>query len=227
MKYFEKISKEEKKKTHKLRNVGVGVAGLAASGFTNPMDPSGVPARKVTSRIVKNVEEIDSKKLMDYGLEKSKKLGIETTVAKGRIPQLGDFHPGEKKINISKNMPDFLMHEVGHASIHSKIKNLGKIRAVGMGVAPVAALATAFTDKDSTVSKVAPYAAGAAVAPTLLDEGVASVKAVKDLKRAGATRKQLNIARKNLGKGFATYGAAAASLVAVPALIRKFKKSNK
>lgn len=225
MKYFEKISK--KKKSNKLYNIGIGVGGMTGATLINPMEPGGVLGRKVTQRIVKNIKEIKDPKLMQYGLSKAKKMGIETTVAKGRLPQLGMYSPVGKTINISKNLPDYLMHEIGHASTHKKFKSLNMFRTLGLAAAPLAATAAAVTSKDSTVSKVAPYVAGAALTPMLADEAVASIKAVKDLKRANATRKQLNIARKNLGKGFATYGLAAAGMVGVPALIRKFKKPKK
>ncbi len=225
MKYFEKISK--KKKSNKLYNVGIGVGGMTAGTLINPMDPGGILGRKITGRVTKGIKEIKDPKLMQYGLSKAKKMGVKTTVDKGRLPFLGAYFPREKAITISKDLPDFLMHEIGHASTYKKIKAMGKIRMYGAAAAPLAITAAAVTSKDSIVSKVAPYAAGAALTPMLADEAVASIKAIKDLKRAVATKKQLSIARKNLGRGFATYGIAAAGLVGVPALIRKFKKPKK
>jgi hypothetical protein len=225
MRYFEKIAKN--KKSNKPYNIGIGVGGMAAGTLINPMDPGGIIGRKATDIIVKNIKEMKDPKLMQYGLDKAKKMGVETTIAKGRLPELGAYFPGLKAIKISKNLPDFLMHEVGHASSYKKFKSLSKFRTFGIAAAPLAITATAVTRKDSIVSKVAPYAAGAALTPMLADEAVASVKAMKDLKRATATKKQLSIARKNLGKGFASYALGAAGLVGVPALIRKFKKPKK
>lgn len=224
MKYFEKTSKE---KSHKARNVAVGTAGIFAAALSNPDELIyGAPIRSLMQKTVaKDIKNIKSKKLMDYGLSKAKKEGFSTTVYKRRLPMLGTYSAGF--ISTSKDMPDVLLHEVGHGATYKKFKSLPKIRGIGKVIAPIASIGAAFGEKDSLISKAAPYIAGAAITPTLIDEGAASVKAIKDLKKAKATKAQLSIARKNLGKAFATYGIAAAGLTAIPMLIRKFKKTNK
>ena len=63
---------------------------------------------------------------------------------------------------------------------------------------------------DPETRKWAPVAAVAGQAPTLLDEGLASGKALLAMRRMGIQGPAMTAAMKNLGKGFGSYGLAAA-----------------
>jgi len=222
MKYFEKTSKE-KKKSYKGRNILVGAGGVTIAALANPEEQIGVIPRKMSAKIMKSTKEIKDPRLMEAALKKAKELKVKVDIRKKFAP-IGVYEADSRLVIVGKNRPATLFHELGHSVNFKKFQSLPKLRVGGLKVAPLATLAAAVSKKDSTISKVAPYAAAAAIAPTLADEATASIRAIKDLKKVKATKTQLSLARKNLGKGFATYAIPMAAMVAVPALIRKFKK---
>ena len=82
----------------------------------------------------------------------------------------------------------------------------------------------ALKDPDSTASKLAPVVGGLRHLPTLIDEGVASHKAVKHM---GKMKMPTGTAKKQLLKAFGTYAFNAAPSVAGPALVRQMMKARK
>jgi len=217
MKYFEKIS-EKKQESYTKRNVAVGAAGVMGAGLPNQLTG---PA------LLKSMKEIKDPKLYSAAMTKAKQQKIPVTEISS-FAMKGAYNPTLKQIYIEKGQgADVLFHELGHAANYKKFKALPKLRVAGMLIGGMAPLSAAVSKKDSTVSKAAPYVAAAGMAPMLGDEVAASAKSIKNLKKAKATTSQLNIARKNLGKAFTTYGLLAAGAIAAPALIRKFKESNK
>ena len=78
-------------------------------------------------------------------------------------------------------------------------------------------------DKDSALAKAAPAVAAAGTVPLFADEAIASISSIRKLKRLGASKELLRTARKNLAKGFGTYGLYAAPMVGLPVLIRGLK----
>jgi hypothetical protein len=123
---------------------------------------------------------------------------------------------------------EFMAHELGHAaSDKSKIwhtlnvtgRSLGPI--VGMAGGGAMALAG---DRGSTATRVAPLVTAAGWAPTLIDEGVASVRAYRGLKKMKKVNPQaLKKARNNLIKAFGTYGSVAAATTLPVALISAYR----
>jgi len=225
---FEKLAKEKNK--HHSRNLAVGTAGVIGAEMLNPTSPIyGAPIRKVVySPIIKSIK--------DHPTSVAEKLtpAIEAEASKRKVtlrtfnrhPQGGLYQKALRTAEISKKLPEFAFHELGHAKLHDKLPMLMKTRGIGQGVASLTALGTAVSDKDSNFSKAMPYVAAAGVTPMLADEAYASRHALRALKKNKASKATIRLARKNMGKAFGTYGLMAAGAVAAPVLIRKFKKGK-
>jgi len=121
-----------------------------------------------------------------------------------------------------------MAHELGHGRLRTT--GVGKViaglRTPGMALGGLggAAMAT-FADPDSKISKYAPLVGGLGALPTLADEAYASLKGYGAMKGMGSySPEALRTARRQLGKAFGTYAAAAVPLVAAPYAIRKIKQ---
>jgi hypothetical protein len=122
-----------------------------------------------------------------------------------------------------------LAHELAHARMGQS--RLGRTwltgGAVSRKLAPLGIAGAAFADPDSKVSKYAPAAAGLAWAPTLVEEGRASIKGHRALKKGGFGKKVLTRSRKGLGRAFGTYALGAAGTVGAALAARAIRKRMK
>lgn len=93
----------------------------------------------------------------------------------------------------SKAGPHMIAHEMGHGAVRQGAvgKVLAKARTPGLLAGPAAAQMMAMSDPDSTTSKLAPVVGAAGIAPTLIDEGAASWKAIRAMQRAGYNSAQM------------------------------------
>lgn len=119
-------------------------------------------------------------------------------------------------------------HELGHGKFRQGRVGqfLAKARMPGGLVAGFGApILAGAADPDSTASKLAPVVGAAGVAPLLADEGYASLKGYRTMKRMGYNKAALKAGRRQLLKAFGTYGlGVAAPAIAAPVAIRAFKK---
>ena len=126
--------------------------------------------------------------------------------------------------------PHFSAHEFGHAlfgnSTIGKLTHAARVPAALAGIAG-GMTAASVADPDSTTSKLSPLMAAGGVAPILGEEAMASINAIRSMKRTGFSPQQLSMAKKQLGKAFGTYGMVLGlPAIAAPYLIRKFKQYN-
>jgi hypothetical protein len=69
--------------------------------------------------------------------------------------------------------------------------------------------------------------AAAGVAPMLGEEAMASINAIKSMKRTGFSPQQLSMGKKQLGRAFGTYALGLGlPAIAAPYIIRKVKQYN-
>lgn len=122
-------------------------------------------------------------------------------------------------------------HELGHGKFRQGRvgKTLSNLRMPGSLAGGIgASMLAANTDPDSTASKISPLIGAAGSVPILADEGYASVKGYKTMKRMGYNKAALKTGRRQLAKAFGTYGlGVAAPMMAAPLAIRKFKQWRK
>lgn len=120
--------------------------------------------------------------------------------------------------------PSILAHELGHAEVQAS--RLGRVvqntpmRLLGMGAPGVGFLSGGLSglSDDSRVRAAGLAAPALAAAPMLASEGLASIKAVRHLRNAGASRPQMWRAAKTLLPAFGTYAAQAGGGVANAAI---------
>jgi hypothetical protein len=127
--------------------------------------------------------------------------------------------------------PHFTAHEFGHAMFGNS--TIGKLthalRAPAAYAGGIAGMTSAtMADPDSTASKLSPLMGAAGVAPILGEEAMASINAIKSMKRTGLfSPQQMSLAKRQLGKGFGTYALGMGlPAIAAPYLIRKVKQYN-
>ena len=137
----------------------------------------------------------------------------------------GDVHLNRK---LRQASPDILAHELGHATMQKK-NLLSKLRRASLKsfyqFSPLFSLATMgathYTDPESDNPYLILAVGAAAQAPKVLEEGLASVKAMKALRQTGdyseAVLKQM---RRRLGKAGLTYLAAGLGAAAAPFAMR-------
>lgn len=127
------------------------------------------------------------------------------------------------------------VHELGHAKY-----NQGRLgRAVGatgtagralrsaspaLGLAGIGA--SALADPDSTVSKAAPWLAGAAAVPLLAEEAGASINGLRGLRKAGASRATQARYLARMGPAYASYLGAAAIPVGAALIARRVRRGK-
>ena len=126
--------------------------------------------------------------------------------------------------------PHFTAHEFGHAmfgnSTLGKLTHMARTPVAYAGGLAALTAATA-TDPDSTASKLSPLMAAAGVAPILGEEAMASINAIKSMKRTGFSPQQLSMGKKQLGRAFGTYALGLGlPAIAAPYIIRKVKQYN-
>jgi hypothetical protein len=132
-----------------------------------------------------------------------------------------------------KHSPEFLAHELGHASLRDPSRTGALLRGVirTRGIGPLAGIvggsAMAAQDPESTTAKLAPVATGLGSAPMLLDEGLASYRGLKAIKDLGKHSPEvLAKMRGNLMKAFGAYGAMAAGTTGAMLAINKLRARN-
>jgi len=116
------------------------------------------------------------------------------------------------------------LHELGHAANYKKLPKLKKVLRIGSAGLGLGALPFMMTSEDHR--KYAPAVAAASFAPTLIDEAIASSKALKFMKQH-YKKPVVSSARKYLTKAFATYGLRAAGVTGATALAVKYLNRNK
>lgn len=150
------------------------------------------------------------------------------------IPRMPHANPALKYMwsGNSKN-PVIGLHEAGHLvnwkflkGTRPKIFAQLAVRAGLPAIGSLAGIILANQDKDSTAN-LAPIAAAAGFAPMLLDEGVASARAMKELSRIGGGFRKTWGQSKALLPAFGTYLAAAGGTVGGVYLIKKLLESRR
>ena len=127
---------------------------------------------------------------------------------KKRLPK------GKIVMTSSGKDPITLAHEMGHAQFDESL--IGRtvqnpyVRGLSSRLAPIAGAGVGYATGAATRSPLAGAAAGAAVSgighlPTLLSEGMASMRAVDNLRAAGASDAQVAAAKRDMGKWLLTY----------------------
>ncbi len=127
----------------------------------------------------------------------------------------GYYDRDPNRIGMAEENPNTLAHEIGHAEFDKSM--LGRItqsRAAHLGhmLGPIAASATGFIPTKTPTQKA--LALGLpllATMPTMVSEGVASVKGHGKMKEHGATEEELSAYRRQLAKAYLTYAAYPAS----------------
>lgn len=120
-----------------------------------------------------------------------------------------------------KHSPEFLAHELGHASFRDPARSGRLVRTLikARGLGPLAGIigggAMLAQDPDSAAAKLAPAAVAAGYAPMLADEAGASLKGVRTLKSMGKYTPAMG---KSLGRAFGTYALPAAAATGVMGL---------
>lgn len=132
---------------------------------------------------------------------------------------------------------DVLLHELGHSDVHAgpsrALRALGPLRALGQvgglgfaGLAPLAYFTEMEEGRRDKLMDWASIAGGTGGTPMLIDEALASIKALKHLDTAGRTGRLFgpvsrlavarSLMRKRLLAAFGTYGLTTAGAVAAP-----------
>lgn len=155
--------------------------------------------------------------LSDRLIASAKKRGIGVDINPG-VPD--HFNPRTKRVSVQGKTPSLLAHEIGHANIEkSRLGRLlqNRYTLTAGGLSPVAGLASGGArgalaarrgdERDglgATVGKslIVP---GLLAAPQLAYEGLASIKGMRMLRRAGASKPIVDNARKTLGRYWGTY----------------------
>ena len=125
-----------------------------------------------------------------------------------------DLGGGKMVMLMRADDPSTLAHELGHAQFdkglvgrvlqNPHVRGIGS--ALGASMGPLAGLVVG----SATGSRLAGAAAGAITpfigrAPVLIGEAVASKKAIDSLRRAGMNEKEIDAAKRDLGKALLTY----------------------
>lgn len=219
--------------------VGAGIVGNTAAAL-KVIDIDDIVGKETKVPKFLKPSKISENDRLQGALEdqaKKSKIGVKKFVgALGGSPAF--YNMDDKSVYVSSTIPstaDTLAHELGHAHYdankdagkvgkyaHKAYKKLGgmasftrhsPLAAVGAGVTSgvVKAKKEEKGKKEGKLNKVLPYLAPTAVtAPGLVSEVAASHKGLKMLKEAGATKKDLRAARKNLAGAALSYGTIAA-----------------
>jgi len=159
--------------------------------------------------------------------------GLPDSAMKGHTPPLDGI------INLSplrgEGAAGSFAHEAGHATM-VKPGLLNKLRRGSMRtfyrhadlLGGAAALATLFSDSDTENPYLVPALLGGLQAPRIIEEGIASTKALKAMKRTGLFNKeQIRAARGRLGRAGLTYLLPGLALAATPSLVRYGQRNYK
>lgn len=106
-------------------------------------------------------------------------------------------------------------HELGHSTLR-KSELAERMWGLGRLASPVGTLGGVLLAGLGRPGLGTAVAAASQI-PTLVDEGLASVRGLKGLEAAGATEEELTQAKRNLLKVFGSYGVGAMGLAAMPA----------
>jgi len=99
---------------------------------------------------------------------------------------------------------------------------------VGIGGVLASTMMASTGDPDSKKAKWAPAVGLTSVAPSLVDEGVSSLRAMKALRQLGASSQELSHARSQLGKSFGSNALKwALPAVLAPVLMRQTRKFHR
>lgn len=219
--------------------VGAGLAGNTAASL-KAIDIDDVVGKETKVPKFLKPSKISENDRLQGALEaqaEKSKIGVKKFKgALGGSPAY--YNTNDKNVYVSSTIPvtaDTFAHELGHAHYdtnkdagkigkyaHKAYKKLGGMASFNT-FSPLAAVSAGVTSgvvkakkeekgkKEGKLNKVVPYLAPTAVAaPGLVSEVAASHKGLKMLKEAGATKKDLRAARKNLAGAALTYGTLAA-----------------
>jgi hypothetical protein len=151
-----------------------------------------------------------------------------------RVPRFPHSNPALNYMwsGNSKN-PVIGLHEAGHLVNWKFLKNIkhkifaqSAVRAGLPAIGTLAGIILANQEKDSTAN-LAPIAAAAGYAPMLLDEAVASARAMKELSRIGGGYRKTWGQSKAMLPAFGTYLALAGGTVGGIYLIKKLLESRR
>lgn len=227
----EKLLKEAKKQgTRVVKDSSIG----DNAAYTGTKE--GKAARNTIAKIAKYLRKEDSGNLAQNLNDAGKKVGTWKHLGKDRII-LGDGFQDA----------DILSHELGHSK-HYRGRSKNVIAVAAHNTMPVSKLAMSplgtglsaihgfkagqktvknkrAGKKDSTWNKVRAAAIPAAmVAPVLIAEGSASLKGLKMMKNAGASKELMKQSRKRLAQAYGTYASKSASPVIAGQLGREVGK---
>lgn len=138
--------------------------------------------------------------------------------------------PGGAALTSEKFGPHVAAHELGHAAFHGT--PLGRAVHHTMNPArlgkPVSVGMAAFADPDSTTSKAAPLVGALSAAPIMVNEGAASLRALRGMRAAGFSPQQLAQGRTQLLKAYGSYAAGRLlPAVGMPLAVRQVRKWGK
>jgi hypothetical protein len=226
--------------------VGGTLGGLGARAFAGKINPSNAPIGYDV--IPKLQESLSHTQAFDAGNWRSSMMipkgGTMPKSLRG-LEEAQYLQAGIPKDVVEKSLkggsvvaplthsPEFLAHELGHASLRDPkksnflLRSLMKTRAAGIPLGLLAGSAMAMQDPDSTAVKLAPLATAAGFAPTMIDEGLATRRGLKALKDTGSyTSSARKLMRGNLLKALGTYGSLAAG-VTLPIGLISYLRSRK
>ena len=218
---------------------GVPTTFLPESDLTHGLS---IPKGGVSPRIMKNMEADKyvphfikrlaiARKLINPDLEETESdlAKAPPIVARAKKDALRSLETGHVFAPLNAG-PHITAHEFGHQAFRGsgvgKLTN--KVRFPASLVGNIAGLTTATAaDPDSTASKLSPLMSAAGIAPIIGDEAMASINAIKAMKRTGFSPQQLSLGKKQLAKAFGTYALGLAlPSIATPYIIRKVKQHN-
>ena len=220
----------------------VPTTGLPEGGYADALT---IPKGGVYPRFMRGMEEAKYAPVFEANM--LKEVGPQIDEIRRVNPALADVLLGKVKEHAaqyahdaidkghilapSKAGPHFAAHEFGHALFGGS--GVGKltraVRLPGFMLGNIAGATTAtIADPDSTASKLSPLMSAAGMAPMLGEEAMASINAIKSMRRTGVfSPAQMSLAKKQLGRAFGTYGLSLGlPAIAAPYLIRKFKQYN-
>jgi len=127
-------------------------------------------------------------------------------------------------VTSNKVSPGVLSHELAHAAMNSPLTRAATaVGAFGNKMIPISLLAQIATDPESTATNVLRYGPAVLLAPTLLEEGMATARGMRALARIGGGRAALRALLPML-PAFGTYVAGAATPIIGGKIIHHFTK---
>jgi hypothetical protein len=200
----------------------IATAGLATTGLAlgaEGLARGGYAAEKGLS---KHINRSQLAQALDKPMGLPADLKLEMSLPHGLQSH---FEPATRTVRVSPDVtPGVMSHEFGHASGRA-VPGYFKSKALGHLSGLMAAPLLYAVDPDSTAADVLTYGPSALFAPQLLEEGRASIRGFRGLRRAGGLRLA--------GKGvlsqlpaFLTYAAGAAAPIVTGHIVRHLRRER-